>query len=73
MHKEHDYLATGPFDIYELHLFHLVVKHRSFTRAAEAAGLTQSAVTRQMQSMENSLGIRFVGANDPQRAGDSGG
>ena len=60
MHKEHDYLATEPFDIYELHLFHLVVKHRSFTRAAEAAGLTQSAVTRQMQGMENSLGIDLL-------------
>ena len=60
MHKANDYLATVPFDIYELQLFHLVVKHRSFTRAAEAAGLTQSAVTRQMQSMENSLGIDLL-------------
>lgn len=60
MQKMHEYLATGPFDIYELHLFHLVVRHRSFTRAAEVAGLTQSAVTRQMQSMENSLGIDLL-------------
>ncbi len=53
----HDYLATAPFDIYELHLFHLVAKHRSFTKAAEIAGLTQSAVTRQVQGMEASLGV----------------
>ena len=33
----HEFIATAPFDIYELHLFHLVVKHRSFTRAAEIA------------------------------------
>lgn len=60
MQNEHDYLATAPFDLYELHLFNLVVKHRSFTRAAEAAGLTQSAITRQMQGLENSLGLDLL-------------
>ena len=55
-----DFLATAPFDLYELSLFHLVVKHRSFTKAAELAGLTQSAITRQMQGMENSLGIDLL-------------
>lgn len=53
-------LATAPFDLYELSLFHLVVKHRSFTKAAEMAGLTQSAITRQMQGMEDSLGIDLL-------------
>lgn len=53
----HEYLATTPFDIYELHLFHLVARHQSFTKAAEIAGLTQSAITRQVQGMENSLGL----------------
>ena len=33
------FLTTVPFDLYELSLFHLVVKHRSFTRAAELAGI----------------------------------
>src|ERR1051325_1138613 len=56
----HEYLATTPFDLYELYLFHLVVKHRSFTRAAEIAGLTQSAITRQMQGVENSLGLDLL-------------
>ncbi|MES2696321.1 MAG: LysR family transcriptional regulator, partial [Verrucomicrobiota bacterium] len=40
-----------------MYLFHLVARHRSFTRAAEAAGLTQSAITRQVQGMEKSLGV----------------
>ena len=53
-------LATHPFDLYELSLFHLVVKHRSFTKAAELAGLTQSAITRQMQGMEDSLRIDLL-------------
>ena len=55
-----DLLAKHPFDLYELSLFHLVVKHRSFTKAAELAGLTQSAITRQMQGMEDSLGIDLL-------------
>lgn len=60
MQDMNDYLATVPFDLYELSLFHLVVKHRSFTKAAEAAGVTQSAITRQMQGMEDSLGIDLL-------------
>jgi DNA-binding transcriptional LysR family regulator len=36
------------------------VKHRSFTKAAELAGVTQSAITRQMQGMENSLGLDLL-------------
>src|SRR5882724_7586709 len=60
MYYMHEYLSTTPFDLYELHLFHLVANHRSFTKAAELAGLTQSAVTRQMQGMENSLGINLL-------------
>jgi DNA-binding transcriptional LysR family regulator len=54
------FLHTVPFDLYELSLFHLVVKHASFTKAAEIAGLTQSAITRQMQGVENSLGIQLL-------------
>src|SRR5882672_8994567 len=56
----HQFLATVPFDLYELALFHLVVKHRSFTKAAELAGLTQSAITRQMQGVESSLDIQLL-------------
>jgi DNA-binding transcriptional LysR family regulator len=55
----HRFLSTVPYDLYELALFRLVVKHRSFTKAAQIAGLTQSAMTRQIQGIENSLGIRL--------------
>src|SRR4030095_6477483 len=51
-----EFLATGPFDLYELQLFHLVAEHQSFTRAGQAAGLTQSAITRQIRGMEDRLG-----------------
>ena len=53
----HQYLATVPFDLYELHLLQLVARHGSFTRAAAEAGLTQSAITRQVQGVEARLGI----------------
>ena len=53
----HEFFATSPFDLYELSLFQSVAKHRSFTKAAEATGLTQSAMTRQIQGMEKGLGI----------------
>lgn len=56
----HEFLKTAPFDLYELYLFHLVATHRSFTKAAEAAGLTQSAITRQVQGMERSLGLTLL-------------
>ncbi len=52
-----NYLATVPFDVYELQLFHLVATSKNFTKAGQEAGLTQSAITRQIQGMENSLGI----------------
>lgn len=55
-----NFLATVPFDIYELSLFRLVVKFESFTKAAEAAGLTQSAITRQVQGIEKSLGLELL-------------
>ena len=59
MRAVNEFLATGPFDLYELKLFHLVVEHRNFTRAGRAAGLTQSAITRQIQSMEAKLGLKL--------------
>src|ERR1017187_6571631 len=54
------FLSTVPFDLYELALFHLVVKHHSFTKAGQIAGLTQSAITRQIQGMEKSLGLQLL-------------
>jgi DNA-binding transcriptional LysR family regulator len=54
-----EFLATGPFDLYELQLFHLVAEHQNFTKAGQVAGLTQSAITRQIQGMEERLGVRL--------------
>ena len=55
-----EYLAQVPFDLYALSLFRLVAEQRSFTRAAERAGLTQSAVTRQIRAMEEKLGLPLL-------------
>lgn len=52
-----EYLPTSPFDLYELHLLRLVATHGSFTAAAREAGLTQSAITRQVQGVEARLGV----------------
>lgn len=52
-----DFLATVPFDLYELSLFHLVAEHRSFTKAGQKAGLGQSAITRQIRGVEDQLGV----------------
>ena len=60
MHYMNDFLQTSPFDLYELSLFNLVVKYKSFTKAAESAGLTQSAITRQIQGIEASLGVELL-------------
>jgi len=54
-----DWLSTPPFDLHSLELFRLVAESGSFTRAGERAGLTQSAVTRQIQRMEERLGVRL--------------
>ena len=59
MQQEHAFLATAPFDLYELHLFKLLAGEGNFTRAAAKAGLTQSAMTRQIAGMENALGVRL--------------
>ena len=51
------FLSTVPFDLYELSLFHLVARHGSFTKAGREAGLTQSAMTRQIRGIEEQLGV----------------
>jgi DNA-binding transcriptional LysR family regulator len=69
-----DLLARRPFDLYQLHLIRLVAESGSFTRAAQQTGLTQSAITRQIQGVENQLGLalfnrttRSVAATDAGR------
>ncbi|MHA3771135.1 LysR family transcriptional regulator [Verrucomicrobiota bacterium sgz303538] len=60
MREMHEFLPTSPFDIYGLHLLHLVARFGSFTRAAQVAGLTQSAITRQIQGIETRLGLPLL-------------
>ena len=57
MRSSHEYLSTVPFDVYELSLFQLVANTGSFTKAAREAGVTQSAITRQIQGIESQLGV----------------
>lgn len=46
-----------PLDLF--HTFEAVARHRSFTRAAEELCLTQSAVSRQIKTLETALGLRL--------------
>lgn len=52
-------LSFPDLDLHALRLFRLVAEFGSFTRAGEKAGLTQSAVTRQIQALEDRLGVRL--------------
>ena len=44
----------------QLEAFYLVVKKKSFTRAAEELNVTQPAVTIQVKSLETSLNLRLI-------------
>ena len=46
-----------PLDL--LHTFEAVARHRSFTLAAEELCLTQSAVSRQIKTLEDALSMRL--------------
>lgn len=46
-----------PLDLF--HTFEVVARHRSFTLAANELCLTQSAVSRQIQTLEGTLGLRL--------------
>jgi len=48
-----------PVDLHGLHLLRLVAHHRGITAAAQAAGLSQSALTRQIQGIEGRLGVKL--------------
>ena len=56
----HEFAGDPTLDIYGLHLFRLVAETGSFTRAGRLAGLTQSAITRQIQSIEARLGVALL-------------
>lgn len=54
---QNEFLKSVPFDLFELHLLHLVADRGSFTRAGASTGLSQSAITRQIQGIEQRLGV----------------
>ncbi len=60
MRKMHESAADPSVDIFGLHLFRLVAETGSFTRAGRLAGLTQSAITRQIQNVEARLGVPLL-------------
>ncbi|WP_051271417.1 LysR family transcriptional regulator [Shimazuella kribbensis] len=45
---------------YHLQVFVMVVKHKSFSRAAEELNLTQPAVSQYIRSLENSIGTKLL-------------
>ena len=49
-----------PLDIPSVQAFLLVAELQSFTRAAEASGTTQAAVSMKLQRLEAVLGKRLV-------------
>lgn len=51
-------LSESDIDLYSLHLLRMVAKFRGFTAASKACGLSQSALTRQVQAIESRLGIK---------------
>jgi len=52
-------LPAIPLDLRELHLVRLVASQGGMTSAAGTAGLSQSALTRQIQLIEARLGVRL--------------
>ncbi|WP_193212155.1 LysR family transcriptional regulator [Luteolibacter marinus] len=49
--------SSPEIDLHGLHLLRLVAGFRGFTAASKAAGLSQSALTRQIQNLEARLGF----------------
>ena len=47
-------------ELRQLRTFEMVVRHGSFSRAADELNLTQPAVTAQIQSLERELGLRLL-------------
>ena len=49
-----------PLDLDSVAAFVMVADLRSFTRAAEAAGVTQSAISLKLKRLERQLGRRLI-------------
>jgi len=57
MHFSQTHLRTRPIAAGQLRAFEAVARHLNFRAAAEEMALTQSAVSRQIQSIEEDIGV----------------
>ena len=57
MHHSESHLRTRPIAVGQLRAFEAVARHLNFRAAAEELSLTQSAVSRQIQAMEQEVGV----------------
>jgi DNA-binding transcriptional LysR family regulator len=55
-----DVAAMNPLSLPSLSVFVEVARHRSFTRAAAALGVSPTALSKSLQRLENSLGVRLL-------------
>ncbi len=46
--------------IKQIKYFQAVVRYQSFTRAADECFISQSAISQQIQALENDLGVRLI-------------
>jgi DNA-binding transcriptional LysR family regulator len=53
-------MATLPLNVHQLVVLATVVEHESFTRAAEALGVSQPSVSQAMRELERSCGLPLV-------------
>ena len=57
MHKPDASLRTRPISVGQLRAFDAVARHLNFRAASEELALTQSAVSRQIQALEDEVGV----------------
>ena len=57
MQQPQTHLRTRPISVGQLRAFEAVARHLNFRAAAEEMALTQSAVSRQIQSLEDEVGV----------------
>ena len=57
MQHSENHLRTRPISVGHLRAFEAVARHLNFRAAAEELSLTQSAVSRQIQAMEEEVGV----------------
>ncbi len=57
MHPSDNHLRTRPVSVGHLRAFEAVARHLNFRAASEELSLTQSAVSRQIQSLEDEVGV----------------